>query len=40
MQLHKRALAAGVEEAVVEDAMDGRQPKVVLIELVLARGAP
>eukprot|EP01045_Picozoa_sp_COSAG04_P016770 COSAG04_NODE_1430_length_6798_cov_9.576205_3_plen_331_part_00 len=38
MQLHKRALAAGVEEAAVEDAMDGRQPKVVLIELVLARG--
>ena len=39
MQLRKRALAAGVDEAAVDDAMDGRQPKVVLIELVLARGA-
>ena len=39
MQLQKRALAAGVEEGAVEDAMDSGQPKAALVELVLTKAA-
>ena len=37
MALHKRAEAAGVGSALIEDAMDGEAPKADLVALILAR---
>jgi hypothetical protein len=38
-ELRKRALAAGVNEKLVEDALDADEPKAVLMELVVMRQA-
>eukprot|EP01048_Picozoa_sp_COSAG05_P026351 COSAG05_NODE_7146_length_850_cov_1.210386_2_plen_219_part_01 len=40
LALHKRASAEGIDEAQLEDAMDGNDPKGALIGLVLERHRP
>ena len=39
MQLHARAEAAGVATELLDDAMDGPQPRAAMIELLLQRQA-
>ena len=40
MELHARAAAAGVGGELLEDAMDGLQPKAALIELLVQDSRP